>query len=154
MLLSEKIIKKLIKKNISISVAESFTGGLLTSEIISLPGSSKIFNMGLITYSNESKLKILNIKNNTLNKYGAVSKQIANQMVNNLYKLSKSKICISTTRIAGPSGGSKKKPVGLTFIGIKIMNKTIIFEKKFKGSRIIIQKKAVKFIFQYLQKLI
>ena len=154
MLLSEKIIKKLIKKNISISVAESFTGGLLTSEIISLPGSSKIFNMGLITYSNESKLKILNIKNNTLNKYGAVSKQIANQMVNNLYKLSKSKICISTTGIAGPSGGSKKKPVGLTFIGIKIMNKTIIFEKKFKGSRIIIQKKAVKFIFQYLQKLI
>ena len=80
--------------------------------------------------------------------------EIANQMVNNLYKLSKSKICISTTGIAGPSGGSKKKPVGLTFIGIKIMNKTIIFEKKFKGSRIIIQKKAVKFIFQYLQKLI
>ncbi len=115
----DKIVKKLIKKKISISVAESCTGGLVSNEIISIPGSSKIFNLGIISYSNQSKEKILNVKKKNIVKYGAVSTQVCKEMVENLYKISKSKICISTTGIAGPGGGSSLKPVGLVFIGIK-----------------------------------
>ena len=118
--MKKKIIKKLITKKITISVAESCTGGLIASEIISIPNSSKIFNLGLITYSNKSKEKILNIKKKNLIKFGAVSPQICKEMVENLYKITKSKICISTTGIAGPSGGSALKPVGLVYIGLNI----------------------------------
>ena len=108
----KKIIKILIKKNITISVAESCTGGLLSSTITSEEGISKIYPMGLITYSNKSKPDLLNIDPNYIKKYKAVSYEIADLMVKNLYKLSKSQLCISTTGIAGPSGGTKTKPVG------------------------------------------
>ena len=148
------IIKKLLKKNISISIAESCTGGLLSSKFTSVAGISKIFNVGLITYSNKSKSSMLKISQNDLKKYGAVSHQTASLMVKNLQKLTKSKLCISTTGIAGPSGGTKVKPVGLIYFGIKYRNKTIIIEKKFKGSRIQIQQKTVKAIFTTLEKLI
>ena len=148
------IIKKLLKRNISISIAESCTGGLLSSKFTSVAGISKIFNMGLITYSNKSKSSLLKISQNDLKKYGAVSHQTAALMVKNLQRLTKSKLCISTTGIAGPSGGTKVKPVGLIYFGIKYRNKTIILEKKFKGSRIHIQQKTVKAIFTTLEKLI
>ena len=148
------IIKKLLKRNISISIAESCTGGLLSSKFTSVAGISKIFNMGLITYSNKSKSSLLKISQNDLKKYGAVSHQTAALMVKNLQQLTKSKLCISTTGIAGPSGGTKAKPVGLIYFGIKYRNKTIILEKKFKGSRIQIQQKTVKAIFTTLEKLI
>mgnify|MGYP001406215132 FL=1 len=148
------IIKKLLKRNISISIAESCTGGLLSSKFTSVAGISKIFNMGLITYSNKSKSSLLKISQNDLKKYGAVSHQTAALMVKNLQRLTKSKLCISTTGIAGPSGGTKVKPVGLIYCGIKYRNKTIILEKKFKGSRIQIQQKTVKAIFTTLEKLI
>ena len=148
------IIKKLLKRNISISIAESCTGGLLSSKFTSVAGISKIFNMGLITYSNKSKSSLLKISQNDLKKYGAVSHQTAALMVKNLQRLTKSKLCISTTGIAGPSGGTKVKPVGLIYFGIKYKNKTIILEKKFKGSRIQIQQKTVKAIFTILEKLI
>ena len=148
------IIKKLLKRNISISIAESCTGGLLSSKFTSVAGISKIFNMGLITYSNKSKSSLLKISQNDLKKYGAVSHQTAALMVKNLQRLTKSKLCISTTGIAGPSGGTKVKPVGLIYFGIKYRNKTIILEKKFKGSRIQIQQKTVKAIFATLEKLI
>ena len=148
------IIKKLLKRNISISIAESCTGGLLSSKFTSVAGISKIFNMGLITYSNKSKSNLLKISQNDLKKYGAVSHQTATLMVKNLQRLTKSKLCISTTGIAGPSGGTKVKPVGLIYFGIKYRNKTIILEKKFKGSRIQIQQKTVKAIFTTLEKLI
>jgi PncC family amidohydrolase len=148
------IIRKILSKNISISIAESCTGGLLSSKFISVAGISKIFNMGLITYSNKSKFSLLKISQNDLNKYGAVSHLIAELMVRNLHQLTKSKLCISTTGIAGPSGGTKVKPVGLIYFGIKYRNKTIIIEKKFKGSRIQIQQKTVKAIFTTLEKLI
>jgi len=148
------IIKKLLKRNISISIAESCTGGLLSSKFTSVAGISKIFNMGLITYSNKSKSSLLKISQNDLKKYGAVSHQTAALMVKNLQRLTKSKLCISTTGIAGPSGGTKVKPVGLIYFGIKYRNKTIILEKKFKGSRIQIQQKTVKAIFTTLEKLI
>ena len=149
-----KIIKKLLKKNISISIAESCTGGLLSSTFTSTPGISKIFNMGLVTYSNNAKSYLLKISQNKLKKHGTVSHQIAALMVNNLQKLTKSNLCISTTGIAGPLGGTKTKPVGLIYCGIKYRNKTIILEKKFNGSRIQIQKKTVGSIFDVLEKLI
>ena len=149
-----KIINNLLKKGITISIAESCTGGLLSLKFTSVAGISKIFNMGLITYSNKAKTDLLKISQNHLKKYGAVSHQTANLMVKNLQLLTNSKLCISTTGIAGPSGGTKEKPVGLIYFGIKYRNKTIILEKKFKGSRTQIQRKTVKAIFTSLEKLI
>ena len=154
MSLFNPIIAKLIKKKISISVAESCTGGLLSTNFTSQSGISKIFNMGLITYSNKSKINILKISPNFLKKYGAVSKETANIMVINLYKKSKSQMIISTTGIAGPSGGTAKKPVGLVFIGIKYKKITKIIKMKFKGTRIQIQKKTIITIFKEINKLV
>ena len=154
MLYYKKIIKKLIKKNITISICESCTGGLVCSKFISYPGISNIFNMGLITYSNKSKSSLLKINPNNLKKYGAVSNKIATLMVLNLKKISKSKLCISTTGIAGPKGGSKSKPVGLVYIGLNYKNKILIIKKYFKGSRNQIQNNAVKTIFKQIEKLI
>ena len=148
------IIKKLLKRNITISIAESCTGGLLSSKFTSVAGISKIFNMGLIAYSNKAKSDLLKISQNQLKKYGTVSYQTANLMVKNLQHISNSKLCISTTGIAGPSGGSKTKPIGLIYCGIKYKKKIIILEKKFKGTRSQIQKKTVRAIFVKLEKLI
>ena len=152
--LYKKVIKKLLKSNITISIAESFTGGLLSSKFISEAGISKIYNMGLIVYSNKSKCSLLKISQHKIKKYGAVSHQTAMLMVKNLKKISKSKLCISTTGIAGPSGGTKIKPVGLIFFGIHYKNKITIFQKKYKGSRSQIQNKTVDTIFITLEKLI
>ncbi len=152
MLLYKKILNKLIKENISISTAESCTGGLLAYSITKNSNSSKIYLGGQVTYSNQLKVKDLKVKKTTLKKYGAVSKKIATEMVNGLYSKYKSNICISTTGIAGPSGGTKNKPVGLVYIGIMIYGKKRIFKKKFKGTRINIQKSCVNFIFNFLDK--
>ena len=117
--ITQKIVKLLSKKRFTISFAESCTGGLLSSTITSVSGSSKIFKLGLITYSNESKIKLLRIPKKLLKKYGAVSEQVCRAMVINVSKISKSKISIAITGIAGPKGGNKKKPVGLVFVGLK-----------------------------------
>jgi len=154
MLSYKLIINKLLKKGITLSVAESFTGGLLSSIFIKTPGISKIFNMGLITYSNDSKKKILRISTKNIKKYGAVSNVVAKEMLINLHKISKSKLCISTTGIAGPSGGTNNKPVGLVYIGIKFNKKIIILEKKIKGTRNQIKQQSIKYIFNYLDKLL
>ena len=122
------LIHTLKKKKIKISCAESCTGGLLASSITSVSGASKIFNLGLVTYSNQAKIKILKVNKNIIKKYGAVSHQCCISMVNNLSKISNANINISVTGIAGPKGGSKKKPVGLVFIGIKI-NKKVSHER-------------------------
>ena len=148
------VIKKLLKRNITISIAESCTGGILSSKFISEAGISKIFNMGLITYSNKAKANLLKISQHQIKKYGSVSHQTAMLMVKNLQNLSKSKLCISTTGIAGPSGGTKIKPVGLIFFGIHYKNKITVFQKKFKGSRSQIQHKTIEAIFIALEKLI
>ena len=140
-----KLHKKMIKKNITISVAESCTGGLLSSKLTKLSGSSKYFKMGLITYSNKAKINILKVKKSIIDKYGAVSQECCKSMVENLSKLSKSKINLSITGIAGPKGGTKNKPIGLVFIGIKKRNKIIIIKKLFgKKKRSIIQNNTVK----------
>ena len=154
MSLSKKILNKLIVKNISVSTAESCTGGLLAYNFVKNTDSSKVFKGGYITYSNEMKIKELKVKKISLKKNGAVSYQVAEEMIEGLYKKNKTKICISTTGIAGPSGSTQNKPVGLIYIGIRINKKNIIIKKNFKGTRIQIQKKCVNFILKYLDKLI
>ena len=121
--ISENLVKSLKKKKLTLAVAESCTGGLLSSSITGIGGSSKVFKFGLVTYSNKSKNKILKVPNKIIKKYGAVSIECCLSMVNNLSKIGKSNISISVTGIAGPGGGSKNKPVGLVYIGIKKGNK-------------------------------
>ena len=139
------LIKLLIRKKIKISVAESCTGGLLASAITSISGASKIFNLGLITYSNQAKMKILKVNKKIIKKYGAVSYECCYAMVNNLSKISKANINVSITGIAGPRGGTKKKPVGLVYIGVKKGSKIEINKFLFKSKkRSSIQKATVK----------
>ena len=143
--LSFKIVKLLIKKKLTVSFAESCTGGLLASSITSISGSSKVFNMGLVTYSNNAKVKLLKVPKKTITKYGAVSYETCLSMVKNLSKISKSNISISITGVAGPNGGTKEKPVGLVYIGLKKGSKIIIKKNLFKSKkRITIQKATVK----------
>tara|TARA_Y100000591_G_C21785979_1_gene673809 strand:- start:835 stop:1308 length:474 start_codon:yes stop_codon:yes gene_type:complete len=153
--LAKKVIKRLIKKKTRISFAESCTGGLLSSTITSISGSSKVFNLGLITYSNNAKISILNVPKKILLKYGAVSYQTCLFMVKNLSKISRNNICISITGIAGPKGGSKMKPIGLVFIGIKI-NKTILIKKYIFKSKLRdkIQKDTVKKALSLILKIV
>jgi len=142
--LSLKIVELLTKKKLTVSFAESCTGGLLASSITSISGSSKVFNMGLVTYSNNAKVKLLKVPKKTITKYGAVSYETCLSMVKNLSKISKSNISISITGIAGPNGGTKEKPVGLVYIGLKKGSKIIIRKNLFKNKkRISIQKKTV-----------
>jgi PncC family amidohydrolase len=142
--LSSKIVNNLKRKKLKISVAESCTGGLLSSSITSIGGSSKVFTLGLITYSNISKTLILKIPKKLINKYGAVSEQTCLSMVKNLNNISKTNISLSITGIAGPSGGTKKKPIGLVYIGIKKGSKIKVKKYLFKNKgRSYIQKAAV-----------
>ena len=139
------LIRKLIKKKLKISFVESCTGGLLASKLTSISGSSKVFDLGLITYSNQVKIRILKINKNIIRKYGAVSHECCLAMVNNLSKISKANINVSITGIAGPKGGTKQKPVGLVYIGVKKGNKTLINKCLFKSkNRSSIQKATVK----------
>ena len=139
------LIKILTKKKLKIALAESCTGGLLASTITSISGASKIFNLGLVTYSNQAKIKILKINGNIIRKYGAVSYECCYAMVNNLSKISKANINVSITGIAGPKGGTKQKPVGLVYIGVKKGNKIQINKYLFNSKkRSSIQKATVK----------
>ena len=142
--LSQKLVKLLTKKRLKISIAESCTGGLLSSSITSISGSSKVFTLGLITYSNQSKMNTLKVPKKIIMKHGAVSYETCLSMVKNLNKISKTNISLSITGVAGPKGGTKQKPVGLVFIGIKKGNKTLVkkylFKKKKRSS---IQKATV-----------
>ena len=149
------LIKKLNKKKLKISFAESCTGGLLANTITSISGASKVFNMGFITYSNQAKIKILKISKNIIIKYGAVSPECCKAMVVNLSKISKANINVSITGIAGPNGGTKKKPVGLVYIGIKKGNKIIIIKNLFKSKkRKSIQRSTVKKAIKAINSLI
>ena len=143
-IISRKVIKKLIKKKVKISIAESCSGGMLSSKITSITGSSKVFNLGLVTYSNQSKIKLLNISKKIIKKHGAVSEKVCFDMVKNVAKIGKSNMSVSVTGIAGPSGGTRKKPVGLVYIGIKKDSKIKVKKYFFKNKgRTYIQKAAV-----------
>ena len=140
----KSLVKILIKKKLKISFAESCTGGLLASSITSVSGASKIFNLGLITYSNQAKIELLKVNKNIISKHGAVSRECCLAMVSNLSKISKANINVSVTGIAGPKGGTKHKPVGLVYIGVKRGNKTLINKYFFKKkNRLSIQKATV-----------
>ena len=143
--LSQKVVKLLRFKKIKISLAESCTGGMLASSITSISGASKIFTLGLVTYSNQSKIKILKVPKKIIIKHGAVSYETCLSMVQNLSKISRSNVSLSITGIAGPKGGTKNKPVGLVYIGIKKGTKILIKKYLFKSkNRFEIQKASVK----------
>ncbi len=142
--LSQKLVKLLRKKKLKISFAESCTGGLLSSSIASISGSSKVFTVGLVTYSNQSKINILQVPKKTIIKHGAVSYETCLSMVKNVNKITKTDISVSITGVAGPKGGSKQKPVGLVYIGIKKGHKTLVKKYLFKNKkRNLIQKNTV-----------
>ena len=141
----KNLVKILTKKKLKIAFAESCTGGMLASEITSISGASKIFGLGLITYSNQAKINILKVKKDIIKKYGAVSPKCCEAMVKNLSKISKAQINVSITGVAGPNGGTKTKPVGLVYIGVKIGKKIIVNKCIFKNNgRTFIQKQTVK----------
>ena len=129
------LVRLLTKKKLKLSTAESCTGGLLASSITSISGASKIFNLGLVTYSNQTKIRILRVNENIIKKYGAVSHQCCLAMVNNLSKISKANINVSITGIAGPKGGTKQKPVGLVYIGLINGKKVLINKCLFKSKK-------------------
>ena len=142
--LAQRVVKILRKKKIKLSFAESCTGGLLSNAITSISGSSKVFTIGLVTYSNQAKINVLKIPKKIIMKHGAVSYETCLSMVKNLNKVSKTNISVSITGIAGPKGGTKKKPVGLVFIGIKKGSKFLVIKNYFKNNkRDLIQKAAV-----------
>ena len=153
--LNKKIISLLKKRGMKLAIAESCTGGMLSSAITSISGSSKVFTMGLVTYSNQAKKSVLKVPQKIIKKYGAVSVQCCLAMVNNLSKISNSKVCVSITGIAGPKGGSEQKPVGLVYIGIRVGKKVIVNKCNFKNKgRIFIQKQTVKKTLNLLAQLI
>ena len=133
--LAKKVVKLLSKKRLKISFAESCTGGLLSSSITSISGSSKVFTLGFVTYSNLAKINILKVPKKILIKHGAVSYETCSSMVKNINKISKTNISLSITGVAGPKGGTREKPVGLVFIGIKKGNKTLIKKFLFKNKK-------------------
>ena len=141
---SKKIVSLLKRKKIKIAVAESCTGGLLSSAITSVSGSSKVFTLGLIAYSNQSKIKVLKVPKSIIRKYGSVSEPVCLAMVKNVSRIGKTNMSVSITGIAGPSGGSKKKPVGLVYVGIKKSNRSEVKKYLFKNKgRSYIQKVSV-----------
>ena len=153
--LANKVVKKLIRKKLKVSFAESCTGGLLSSSITSISDSSKVFNLGFVTYSNKAKIEILKVPKKIINKYGAVSKECCLSMVKNLSKISKANISISITGIAGPNGGTKLKPVGLVYIGIKKGNKVITRKNLFKNkNRISVQNATVSTVLNLIDNII
>ncbi len=142
--LAQSVVKLLSKRRLKISFAESCTGGLLSSSITSISGSSKIFTIGLVTYSNQAKINILKVPKKIIMKHGAVSYETCLYMVKNLNKISKTNISVSITGVAGPKGGTKLKPIGLVYIGIKKGNKVLVKKNYFKNNkRSLIQKATV-----------
>ena len=142
--LKKKIVSLLKSKKLKLAIAESCTGGMLSSAITSVSGSSKVFTLGLIAYSNQSKIKVLKVPKNIIRKYGSVSEPVCLAMLKNLNKISKTNISVSITGIAGPSGGTEIKPVGLVYVGIKKGNRVEVKKYLFKNKgRSYIQKAAV-----------
>ena len=151
----KNLVKILTKKKLKIAFAESCTGGMLASELTSISGASKVFSLGLVTYSNQAKISVLKVNKSIIKKYGAVSPLCCQAMVKNLAKISKAQINVSITGIAGPNGGTKKKPVGLVYIGVKKNNRIFITKNLFKEkSRKAIQKSTIRRTFKIIKSLV
>jgi PncC family amidohydrolase len=148
--LEDIIGKILVEKKLTISTAESCTGGMLAGRLINYPGISSVFLEGLITYSNEAKMKRLRVNNDTLQKYGAVSEATAREMVSGLVAYAGTDIGISVTGIAGPGGGTIEKPVGLVYIGLSIRGQVYVKRFIFQGSRADIREKTVEIALSWL----
>ena len=153
---TKKLINHCIKKKLSISIAESCTGGLIASKLISIPSASKVINCGLVTYSNLSKELYLSIPKKKIIKYGAVSEQVAELMIIGLRNYIKSDFYLSTTGIAGPDGGSKEKPVGTVYHSFLVFSekKIITFKKQYRGSRFNIRLSASMFAIKQSYKIL
>lgn len=137
--LEKKVVELLKKLNMNISTAESCTGGMLASKLIDVPGISEIFYEGVVSYSNEAKINRLGVKKETLDRYGAVSEEVAKEMVMGLT----TDVALSTTGIAGPDGGSEEKPVGLVYMGIRIKDKIYVEKRVFRGDRNKVRERTV-----------
>lgn len=137
--LEKKVVQMVTDLGMNISTAESCTGGMIASRLVDVPGVSSVLKEGVVTYSNEAKIKRLGVKKETLEKYGAVSEETAREMVLGL----DSDIAIATTGIAGPDGGTQEKPVGLVYIGIRVKDKVYVERKIFNGSRNKVRERAM-----------
>ena len=152
--LADKLIKKLIQEKLKISFAESCTGGLLSATLTKIAGSSKWFDRGYITYSNNSKIDSLRVRRETLENFGAVSQEIANEMSAGALENSEANLSISITGIAGPEGGTLDKPIGTVFFSIATIDNIILEHKAdFRGSRDEIRKESVLFALNKLLNL-
>ena len=152
--LQETVCQLLLEKNISLATAESCTGGLIASQLTEHPGISRVFGTGLVTYSNEAKINLLQVKKATLDSYGAVSAETAREMCENLQRISHSMLAVSVTGIAGPDGGSTEKPVGLVYIGLNFKGKTAVYHYHFNGDRKVVQQKTANKVFHLIRKTI
>jgi len=149
----EGVVVNLLKdKKIIISIVESCTGGMLASTITNVSGSSSVFNESIVTYSNEAKTKYLDVSKNTINTYGAVSSECAKEMSKGLFKKTKSNITLSITGIAGPTGGTKEKPVGLVYFGLTYEGETNTYKKIFNGNRYMVRKRATIYALDLIRK--
>ena len=152
--LEKSLAKILTKKHKTVSVAESCSGGLIANKLTNIPGSSKYFKAGIIAYENRIKIKRLKVSSGLIRKKGAVSKEVAISMAKNIRKIAKTDFGLATTGIAGPSGGSKKKPVGLVYIAASSKTKTICKEFRFKGNRLAIKNKTASSALRLLKSLV
>lgn len=148
-----KIIKKFSDENIKIAVAESCTGGFVSHMFTNISGASKVFERGIVCYSNQTKIDLLNVDPQIIEKYGAVSDNVVKQLAYNIRVLSNVDIGIGISGIAGPTGGTPEKPVGLVFIGISIEEKMYVQQYNFKTDRITFKKKVLEKIIQFLEEL-
>ena len=146
------VCQKLLEKNLTIATAESCTGGLIASKLVNYPGISKVFKEGFVTYSNEAKIKRLNVKEETLEKYGAVSIQTAKEMAKGAALAAETDIGLAVTGIAGPEGGTHEKPVGLVYIAIYYKGKTHVRESNYPGGRNIIRERSANYSFDFLKR--
>ena len=140
--LEEVIVHFLKERSLTLTTAESCTGGMIAARITDVPGASEVFKQGLVTYSNRAKRKLLDVKKTTLKEYGAVSEKTAKEMAKNGAFITGSDACVSVTGTAGPTGGTEEKPVGLVYIGCCYNNKTVVKEFHFKGERQKIREQA------------
>ncbi len=142
--LETKEAKALLNKCSSIAIAESLSGGLICNLLTNVPGSSRFLHLGIVAYSNDSKIKTLKVSPETIKKHGAVSEQTAIEMANGIRKLHKTEFGLSTTGIAGPGGGTKRKPVGFVYIAVATKNETLCIKYMFEGERLSIKRQTTR----------